>query len=397
MRLIIIGNGIAGVTAARVLKKNSSEYIDIKIFTDESYGYYPRPKLPSFLEDSQSMPESLITYDRDWFVKENFNLHLNEEIVEIDKENKVIKSNLTSYSYDKLLLANGADCACPPIPGINLQNTYEFRSLVDAINVKNSLLDKQSIAIIGGGLLGIEIAVACAKRGKAVTIFEFLPRLLPRQLDEEGANLLSDLLANMGINIVSGVKVEKIVGENEIEAVKLANGQMLHSELLVTCTGIKPRIKLAREAGLEVNKGIIVNNYLETSDPNIYAAGDVIEHNSRTYGIIPPSIEQATIAAHNMLQPRSKEYSGSKISATLKVADIYLTSIGFNESVMSLKSIKYKDRDTGQDIKIFHHKDSIKAAIIFGTKEGIPIIRNLINQSLSKNINQIREFFPKIS
>jgi nitrite reductase (NADH) large subunit len=397
MRLIIIGNGIAGVTAARVLKKNSSEYNDIKIFTDESYGYYPRPKLPSFLENPQSIPESLITYDRNWFVKENFNLHLDERILEIDRENKVIKSNLTSYSYDKLLLANGADCACPPIPGMNLQNTYEFRSLSDAINIKNSLLDKQSIAIIGGGLLGIEIAVACAKRGKIVTIFEFFPRLLPRQLDKEGASLLAELLANRGINVILDIKVEKIVGENEIEAVQLSNGQILQSELLVTCTGIKPRIALAREAGLEVNKGVIVNNYLETSDPNIYAAGDVIEHKSRIYGIIPPSIEQATIAAHNMLQPKSKEYTGSKISATLKVADIYLTSIGFNESFVDLQSIKYKDQDTGQYIKIFHHKDSIKAAIIFGTKKGIPIIRNLINQSLSKNINQIREYFPEIS
>ena len=397
MRFLIIGNGVAGITAARVLKKNSSEYSDIKIFTDESYGYYPRPKLPSFLESVQSQPESLITYDRDWYVKENIDLHLQEKILEIDREKKVLKSNLTSYSYDKLLLANGAECACPPIPGMDLKNTYAFRSLLDAINIKNSLQDKQSIAIVGGGLLGIEIAVACAKRGKEVTIFEFLPRLLPRQLDDEGATLLSDVLANSGIRLISGVKVEQIVGKDEIEAVRLANGQMYHSELLITCTGIKPRIEIAKEAGLEVNKGVTVNNYLETSDSNIYAAGDVSEHESRIYGIIPPTIEQATVAAHNMIQSRSKEYSGSKISATLKVADIHLTSIGFTESSTRLKSIKYKDRETGQYIKIFHQDNVIKAAIILGTKKGIPIIRNLINQPLSKNINQIKEYFPKIS
>ncbi|MHA2238743.1 MAG: NAD(P)/FAD-dependent oxidoreductase [Candidatus Hodarchaeales archaeon] len=397
MRFIIIGNGIAGITAARVIKKNSSEYSNIKIFSNESYGYYQRPKLPNFLENPKIIPESLVTYDREWYKNENYELHLEEEILEIDRKNRLVKSNLTSYSYDRLLLAIGADCAIPPIPGIDLKHSYDLRTLVDAIQIRNSLQDKNDIAIIGGGLLGIEVAVACAKRGKSVIIFEFLTRLLPQQLDEEGGTLLSNFLAENGIKVITGIKVEKILGENEVEAIQLKDGRIFHSDLLLSCTGIKPRIELAKNAGLEVNNGIIVNNHLETSDPTIYAAGDVAEYKNHIYGIIPPTVQQATVAAHNMINSKSTEYFGSKISATLKVADLFLTSIGFTESVLKLQSLKYIDHETGQYIRIFHQNNIIRAAIILGTKKGIPVVRNLINQSLTGNIGQLKEFFPNLS
>lgn len=396
MRYVVIGNGIGGVTAARELAKKAPPNSEIMIFSFENWGYYPRPKLPFFLENPKTTPDELIVYNKEWYESTNIDLHLNEKIHEIFPNKKEIVSSKGVYGYDRLLLSLGAECATPPIRGLQLKHSYTLRSLKDAVKIRNRLKNSRNVVIIGGGLLGIENACACAKQGLDVTIIEYFPQLLPNQLDKEGSDVLIHLLEEIGIRTVTNAQVEELIGDKEVSSVKIKDGTLFPADIVMTCTGNISRVELAEIAGLNVNRGIIVNNYLETSDPNIYAVGDVAEHNGRIYGIIAPATEQARVAAQNMIKPRSKEYHGSKISTTLKVADLYLTSIGYDKDLPQYKTMKYVRQDPWQYVKLFHEEDQLKSAIILGTKKGIPLIRKLLNQSLVENLEKLEDLFPGI-
>lgn len=396
MRYVVIGNGVGGITAARELVKKAPPESKVMIFSIESWGYYPRPKLPYFLEDHNLTPDKLIVYDKKWYESTNIDLHLNEKILEINTNKKEIVSEKGVYRYDRLLLSLGAICSTPPIKGLQLKHSYTLRSLKDAIKIRNQLKNSKSVVVIGGGLLGIEIACACAKQGLDITVIEYYPQLLPQQLDKEGSDVLVHLLEELGVRIVMNAQVEELIGDKEVTSVKLKEGRLFPADIVMTCTGIIPRIELAQMAGLNVNKGILVNDYLETSDQNIYAVGDAAEHNGRIYGIVPPTTEQARVAAHNMINPRSKEYHGSKISTTLKVADLYLTSIGYGKDLPQYSVLKYSKQDPWQYVKLYHEEDQLKSAIILGTKKGIPLIRKLLDESLVENLGKLEELFPGI-
>ena len=397
MKYIIIGNGVAGITVARSLVQQATPESHILQFTTEPYGYYSRPKLPKFLGDKLQTPENLMIYGEKWYKDSNIDFHPNEKIHTINREKKKVVSDKGEYKYDKLLLALGASCACPPIPGLELAHAYTLRTLSDALKIRNQLEKSQSVVIIGGGLLGIENAIACAKHGLKTTIIEFFPHLLPRQLDPEGSKIFAELLAKYGVETITNAQVKEILGTTKVESVQLKDGRMLPADVVMTCTGIKPRIELAKSAGLEVNRGVIVNDYLETSDPNIFAAGDITEHRGRVYGIIPPTTDQSRVVAENMISPRSREYNGSKISTTLKVADLFLTSIGYEGNQNGLSTLKYVNTDSNEYLKIFHEGDELKAIILLGTKKGIPHLRRMFEEPLSQNKEKLAELFPGIS
>jgi nitrite reductase (NADH) large subunit len=397
MRYIVVGNGIGGITAARELTKNAPPESEIMVFSNEGWGYYPRPKLPYFLEDYKHTPEELIIYDKSWYKSANIELHLNEEIIKLNPNKKEIVSKQGVYRYDRLLLSLGAESATPPIQGLKLKHSYTLRSLDDAIEIRNQIKSSKSVLVIGGGLLGIENACACAKQGLDVTIIEYFPQLLPQQLDKEGSPILISLLEELGVKTVTNAQVEELVGENVVSSVQLKDGRTFPADIVMTCTGIIPRTNLAHQAGLNVKRGIIVNNFLETSDSNIFAVGDVAEHNGRIYGIVPPTTEQARIAALNMINPRSKEYLGSRVSTTLKVANLYLTSIGYNTDLPEYSELKYSKQDPWLYVKLFHKGNQLKSAIILGTKKGIPLIRKIFDQSLAENLGKLEELFPGIT
>ncbi len=396
MRCIIIGNGVAGVTVARSLAQQLDSESKIILFSTEPYGYYSRPKLPQFLGDSNQTPDDLMIYNVNWYRGVNIDFHPNEKIIAINREEKKLISEKDEYLYDKVVLAQGASCACPPIPGLELKHAYTLRTLSDALVIRNQLEKSQSVVIIGGGLLGIENAIACAKHGLKTTIIEFFPHLLPRQLDPEGSKIFTQLLSKYGVETITNAQVQEILGQGKVEQVTLKDGRKIPADMVMTCTGIKPRVELAKRAELEVNRGVVVNDYLETSDPNIFAVGDVAEHNGRVYGIIPPITEQSRIVVENLISPQTRKYHGSKMSTTLKVADLFLTSIGYDAKQEGFSTLKYVNIDSSEYIKIFHKDDRIKAIILLGTKKGIPYLRKLFDESLIENLEKIEELFPGI-
>ncbi|MFX0182263.1 MAG: NAD(P)/FAD-dependent oxidoreductase [Candidatus Hodarchaeota archaeon] len=399
MRFVIIGNGVAGITAAQILAKKAPSGSTITQFTAEEYTYYPRPKLYDFLRQDLS-PNDVIVRDLSWYEDLNIELHVQEKVESINPEEKNIITSQGSYAYDKLLLATGAECFCPVIPGTELKHFYTMRSLKDAINIRAKFKEANSVVIIGGGILGIEVACACIERGLDTSIIEFFPSLLPRQLDTEGGQVLQHMIEEQRkIRFFLDTKVEKILGEEHVEAVLLYDGTEIHADLVIACTGIAPRVQIAKEAGIEINRAIIVNDYLEASVKDVYAAGDIAEHEGRIYGLIPPSMEQARIAAHNMISHRSQKYHGSVISATIKVADLLVTSLGYTgmEEEQHYASKKYYNPNKSEFVKIFTLNDQIKAALILGTKKGIPLFRQVLDKSFLAYQGEIRNLFPDLS
>ena len=398
MRFIIIGNGVAGFNAAQILSKEAPSGSKIILFSSEKYGYYLRPKLYEFLRQDLTIKD-MISYSEEYYSKLGIELHLGEKIISISAEDKIVTSTVTQYSYDRLLLANGAECYCPIVPGINLLNSFTLRSLDDAITIRKNLKHGKQAVIIGGGLLGLEVASACAERGLNTSVIEFFPYLLPRQLDVEGGNVLQKIFEEEHkINFYLGAKVQEIVGKEQVESVKLIDGTIIPADIIITCTGIAPRIDIPKKAGLKVNKGVIVNDFLETSFQDIYAAGDLAEHRGRVYGIIPPSIEQAKVAAQNMITPRSVEYNGSKLSTSIKVTNLLVTSIDYTGKEEELKYSQRKYIIPFEDIycKIFLDQDIIKSAIIIGTKNGISLLKSNIGTSYMKLEKELNQIFPGI-
>jgi nitrite reductase (NADH) large subunit len=398
MDYVIIGNGVAGVSAAQIISSKISFNSTVTQFTDELIpGYYTRPRIPNFLANEKLKVEDIIAYDLDWYKKRKIDLHINEKVKHINiKEHEITTTN-RSYTYDRLLIATGAACLCPPIDGQDLNHFYTIRSLSDAIKIRNRFKSGKNAVVIGGGVLGLEAANAAVLQGLNTTVIEYFPHLLPKQLDEEGGRILQKILESRGIKILVGTAVQSILGSEEVEQVIVKDGSEIPTNIVLTCTGIEPRIDLVKDF-LQVNKGIFVNKYLETSRSNIYAAGDCAEFQGRIYGLIPPSIEQAKIAAANMINSRSEEYHGSKISSTLKVTDLFLSSFGYkgNENESGYESMKFVDKK--HYVKLYLHEDKIKAAIILGLRQLLPIIKNIFNRelSLSDNLSKIREIVPNL-
>ncbi|MFX1247982.1 MAG: NAD(P)/FAD-dependent oxidoreductase [Promethearchaeota archaeon] len=383
MKYVIIGNGVAGITAVQVLSKSKTSKSKITQFTDEEFsGYYNRPKIPSFIANYNMTVEDIITYSQDWYRKLDVDLHLQEKVQKIDTKTQEILTTKASYPFDRLLIATGADSWSPPIGGQELKHFYTVRNLKDALKIRERFKSSKTAVIIGGGVLGIEIANAAIQQDLKVTVIEFFPYLLPRQLDMEGSQILHNILEYRGMKILVGKEVQSVLGKKKVAKVVTKDGLEIPADLVITCTGIKPRVTIAKDI-LKVNRGIVVNNYLETSQKDIFAAGDCAEHNGIIYGLIPPTIQQAQIAASNMLNTRSKEYTGSKVSSSLKVTDIFLSSFGYTgkEKESGYNIRKYTNER--EYVKLFIDSDKLKAAIILGVRKVIPLIRNIFTQELS--------------
>jgi nitrite reductase (NADH) large subunit len=398
MKYVIIGNGIAGVTAVKVLSREKESQSTITQFSDQPIrGYYNRPKIPTFIGNHEMTVDDVIVYGLDWYRKRDVDLRIKEKVERIDFDTKDIETQKGSYPFDRLLIATGADCWSPPIQGQDLQHFYLIRNLVDAIEIRKKIETSKKAVIIGGGVLGLEIADTTIKQGLITDVIEFLPQLLPRQLDEEGSFILQKILEDRGINIYLGKEVKEVVGKRKVEQIITKDGMAIPADLVMTCTGIQPRINLAMEF-LKVNRGIVVKDYLETSMNDIYAAGDCAEYQGVIYGLIPPSIQQAGIAASNMVNPQSTRYSGSKVSATLKVTDLLLSSFGYTgkETQLGYQTLKYVNNN--KYVKLFVHNDKIKAAMILGVRAVLPIIRKIFTQekSFKENEDKIRKIIPDL-
>jgi nitrite reductase (NADH) large subunit len=380
LNVIIVGNGVAGVTAAKIIKEKKPE-IHVSIYTDEKSHYYPRPKLYEVLS-GEADPKDVTLFSEEWYRRKGITVQLNKKALSIDtKRKQLLLEHNTRVSYDQLLLATGGHSFVPPIKGANKTGVFTLRTIKDALNIREFTENTKKAIVIGGGLIGLEFAASLRKLGQQVTVVELFPRLLPRQLDLDGAALLKNRIEALGIKIVLGVKTAEILGKETVSGIMLDTEKEVSGDLVLVSAGMRSNIDLALEAGIKVNRGIVVDGHLRTSVDDVYAVGDAAEYEGTVYGIIPAAVEQANIAAANMLGDEHTIYTGTIPSNTLKIVGVDLTSMGLvNLEVLKNQEIKKTDETKGVYKKLVLDKGKIVGAILLGDKKGVMSIRKLIAQ-----------------
>ena len=395
MKVLIIGNGVAGTFTAQNIR-NLNKEVELEIISQEKYPYYTRIKLPELISEKVTI-DDLIVYKEDWYKSKNIKNTLNKKVKRIHTKHKhlIIEGEREPIHYDKLVLAIGSMPNVPPIKNAvewigrgvftlrNIDNALEIRDFINKNKAKRAI-------IIGGGLLGLELAKQIKDCDLETTVVEFFPRLLPRQLDLDCGGLLKEEIEKMGINVELNVATEEIMVNDTIKGIKIKDGREIKADIVLIQAGIKITIDLAREAKIETNRGMIVNQFLETSIKDVYAVGDCIEYKTQTWGIIPACLEQSKIVAASVIGKKDIEYKGTVPKTTLKIIGLDLTSVGiFDPSDKDLvgagwEILKNIDKKGGCYKKIVIKGNTLKGAILFGEKQAIPYV----NKNLEKEIEE---------
>jgi NAD(P)H-nitrite reductase large subunit len=377
-RYVIVGGGIAGVTAAQTLARENPG-AQVQLLGAEPYPYYQRPRLWALIA-GEIEQDQLYFRPEDWYASRGIQLRLGTLVKKLDPVAHCLSlDNGDTVEYDRLLLATGGDAFVPPIEGADRAGVFSLRTLDDARAIKAYAEQASRVLIVGGGLLGLETARALVGTNRQVTILEIVPHLLPRQLDAPGAAVLTHRLEEMGLRIRIGAQTQAIVGDSRVTGIQFADGSQAEGDLVVLSTGIRSRTDLARAAGLEVNRGIVVDSHLCTSEQDVFAAGDAAEFGGRVYGIIPAAIEQARAAAANMATHRAVTYTGTVPSTTLKIVGIDLTCLG--ESTADgpeYTVLRHSNPQAGVYKRLTMRDNKIVGAILLGDTSDVRPIQQLI-------------------
>jgi nitrite reductase (NADH) large subunit len=388
MKYTIIGNGVAGTTAASAIRKNDPDG-EITILTEEAVPFYSRIRLIEYLAKEADL-HNIIIHKDDWYARQHMKLLLNSRVTGINKEKKnVLTGRGETFPYDKLLLAAGGMSFLPPIPGSDKKGVFTLRSVQDADEIMQYAEGKKRVVLIGGGVLGLEAGNSLRKRGLEITVVEFFPRLLPRQMDPEGAAILRAQMEGMGFTFFLDAKTREITGDKDAEGVLLEDGTSISCDLIVISAGVRPRAELAAQLGLTVNKGIKVNDRMETEISDVYAAGDLIEHRERFYGIWAAAQRQGEIAGVNM-SGGDAVYEGTTMSNVLKVVGIDMAAAGDIDADSRHESIIYKNDETHIYRKVVIQDHILAGCILYGDISGYQKILKAIEEK--RNIEEFRDY-----
>jgi nitrite reductase (NADH) large subunit len=326
LKTVILGAGIAGVSAAETLGQ-SAPHAEIVLLSKEPGLPYYRLNLTRLLA-GEIAPENLPIHPAEWYTEQRIDLRTETEATALDLDaRKVLLKDGSTESFDKLIITCGAHAFVPPMAGSSREGVSALRTVRDAQYLLDAARPGAKCVCIGGGILGLEAAAGLALRGMEVTVLEGADWLLPRQLDPRGAEVLCRFVIEKGLSLRFGAKITEIAGDERARAVVLADGSMLDADLVLIAAGVRSNNYLARTAGLNVNQGIVVDTHLATSHPDVYAAGDVAEHNGVVYGIWEPARFQGVIAAMNAAGIET-EFGGMPRANTLKVLGADMFSIG---------------------------------------------------------------------
>jgi nitrite reductase (NADH) large subunit len=370
MKAIVIGNGLAGTMAAKTLRELDSQ-AEIAVYAEEKYPYYPRPNLIDFL--AGKLPyERIFAFSENWHVRQKIQIHLGTSVRRILPESQEIElSRGHRARWDALLIANGGSAFIPPIEGVDKPGVFVLRTLDDAMAMADYVQHHSQVVIVGGGLLGLEIARAIKVRGAEVEVVEVFDRLLPRQLDAPGAAVLKSQIEKLGIRVRLGVTTDEILGRDEVTGLRLKSGAEVGASMIVIAAGVRPNLGLAQDLGLATDRGLVVDSRMRTSRPRIFAAGDIVQHAGKVYGIIPASFEQARTAAYNLIG-EEKIYGGTIPTNTLKVVGLDVTSIGLvNPEGQGYEEVHMLRHEEGIYKKIVLQDGALVGAIWMGTRRGV--------------------------
>ncbi len=324
---LIVGNGVAGTTAAEAIRQQDPTG-SITILSEEDIPFYYRIRLNDFIAGDVG-EDKLIAKKDAWYQEQRIDLQINTRITTLNATDKRLTTDSgEKLPFDRLLLATGSHSFLPPIEGIDQQGVFSLRHIKDARAILTQAKESEEVILIGGGLLGLEAGNALRKLGKKVTVVEFFPRLLPRQLDNKGGARLQELMEGLGFAFRLSAMTKTITGNNgRANGIVLEGGESLSGQMVIVSAGVRPNLELAKSCGLDCDKGVRVNDRLETSADAIYAAGDVAEHQGVVSGIWPAAMQQGKVAGTNMAGGKA-EYQGTTMSNILKVAGIEVAAAG---------------------------------------------------------------------
>jgi nitrite reductase (NADH) large subunit len=384
---LIIGNGAAGNAAAETLRRGDPEG-KILMFSREKHYFYYVPALPDYLCGEKQVKDFTI-HNRNWYEKNRIDLHLETEIVEIQGAEKMaVTDKGERLPYDALLLACGGYSFIPPIPGADTPGVFALRTLTDADRIKEWARQSKKAVVIGGGLLGLEAGNGLRKMGLKVEVVEFFARLLPRQMDVPGAAVLQRQMEGMGFRFYLGAQTQKIEPEGKGLGVYLQGGEKLNADIVLVSAGVRPEISLKKFLNLQIDKGIKVDDGMRTGPDGIYAAGDLIEHRGRYYGIWPAAMAQGRVAGENMAG-KETVYPGTVPANTLKVVGIDLVAAGEIDGDGKMESLIFKDEERKIYRKLVLQGNAIIGAILLGNIRGSEEIQKAIRAK--GDISQIKD------
>lgn len=363
--LIVIGNGMAGCRAIEeILARDASKY-RITIFGAEPRVNYNRIMLSPLLAGEKSFDDIVIN-DQAWYDDNDITLISGDQVVAIDRKIQTVTARSgRTESYDKLILATGSDPFIIPVPGHDLQGVVTFRDMDDVGAMLRAADGGGDAVVIGGGLLGLEAAHGLSLRGMKVAVIHLMPTLMERQLDEAAGWLLKEALEGRGQTILTGADTAEIYGMGKVEGVRLKDGREIPASLVVMAVGIRPNVKLARDAGLAIGRGIHVDDHLVTSDANILAVGECVEHNGLVYGLVAPIWEMCRSLADGLIS-KPNGYTGSVTSTKLKVSGIDVFSAGDFSGGEGCEDIVMRDATRGVYKRVIVKEDRVIGAVLYG-------------------------------
>ena len=365
-KLVVVGNGMAGVACVEQILRHKPKF-EITIFGDETHVNYNRIMLSSVLAGEKSL-DDIVLNGLDWYQQNGIDLRLGIRIVDVDPAAKAVTGNDGSVtSFDKLLLATGSLPIIPSIEDVKKDGVFVFRNLDDTRALLERSRPGLKAVVIGGGLLGLEAARGLQVQGCEVTVVHLMDTLMERQLDETGANYLATKMNRLGVTVLLGLSTTAILGNGKVEGVQFKGGGSIPADLVVVAAGISPSVDLGHKAGLQIKRGIVVNDYMETSHPDIFAVGECVQHNGVCYGLIAPLLEQGKVLAATITGNKGPTYQGSILASKLKIMGVDVFSAGeINDKVDGSEVIRYEDPSLGIYKKLTLKDNKLTGVIMVG-------------------------------
>jgi len=365
-QLVCIGNGMAGIRTIEELIKIDPDKYDITVFGAEPHVNYNRILLSPVLAGEKKF-EEIVLNTEEWYEKNHITLYKGHQVTEVHRLKQTVTTDQGIVkSYDRVLFATGSNAFIIPISGHHLKGVVGFRDIKDVETMLSKAQNGKHAVVIGGGLLGLEAANGLSKQGMEVTVVHVLDTLMERQLDKTAAKFLKKALEERGLNFLMNAQTEAILGTEQVTGIRFKDGKEIPADLVIMAVGIRPNIELAKKARIHCEKGIVVDDTMQTFDPKIYAVGECVQHRNALYGLVAPLFEQAKVCANHLAGLGYKRYQGSVVSTKLKVTGIDVFSAGDFLGNDQTEEIIFQDPGIGVYKKLVIQDNQIKGAVLYG-------------------------------
>lgn len=379
-KIVIIGNGIAALSAIKAFR-SIDQRSEIYLFGDESFYPYNRIRLSKGLLEYLS-EDKILLEKKEWYHENRIHISIDKKVSSLHTASHTVYfDDGTTIDYTKLLIASGARNAVPPIPNINKHGVFTLRNLEDSKKIIKNVKESKTILNIGGGIQGLETAWILSQAGKNVIVAELEERLMPKQLNQKASKLLREAMSDKNIKVMLGTQVSEITGKDKVEGFKTKDGLTEPCDMVLYAVGLLPNVDFVAETNLKVNRGIIVNDKMETSIKGIYAAGDAAEFNGQLYGLWNIAIEQGKTAGCN-LAGRSEEYKHIVPVTTLNAFGLSLFSMGIVDEAASDYHLDEKGEGDRTYYKVFLKDNKVIGSIVLGNTKVSPIFKTAIENAL---------------